>query len=158
MQIEKTLIRLGGCPGWSESSLGAQVILLVLSWGGSILLTHIYWEEFSIHIKWTSPFPILGLSDASFHAYFIWNFCMQTVQTLIRCWVHMSLHCLPMSPKRDARLIWVNSLYDESKFKRDWRLEPILDHTCSCSTSRHWDVWGSGWGYQKSLIIKILAL
>ena len=31
----KTLIRLGGCSGWSESSLGAQVILLVLSWGGS---------------------------------------------------------------------------------------------------------------------------
>ena len=31
----KTLIRLGGCPGWSESSLGAKVILLVLSWGGS---------------------------------------------------------------------------------------------------------------------------
>ena len=31
----KTLIRLGGCPGWSESSLGAHVILLVLSWGGS---------------------------------------------------------------------------------------------------------------------------
>ena len=27
----KTLIRLGGCLGWSESSLGAQVLLLVLS-------------------------------------------------------------------------------------------------------------------------------
>ena len=27
----KTLIRLGGCPGWSESSPGTQVILLVLS-------------------------------------------------------------------------------------------------------------------------------
>ena len=27
----KTLIRLGGCPGWSESSLGAHLILLVLS-------------------------------------------------------------------------------------------------------------------------------
>ena len=27
----KTQIRLGGCPGWSESSLGAQVSLLVLS-------------------------------------------------------------------------------------------------------------------------------
>ena len=25
----------GGCPGWSESSLGAQIIWLVLSWGGS---------------------------------------------------------------------------------------------------------------------------
>ena len=31
----KTLIRLGGCPGWSESLLGIHVILLVLSWGGS---------------------------------------------------------------------------------------------------------------------------
>ena len=29
------LVRLGRCPGWSESSLGAEVILLVLSWGGS---------------------------------------------------------------------------------------------------------------------------
>ena len=31
----KTLIRLGGCQGWSESSLGAHAILLVLSWGGT---------------------------------------------------------------------------------------------------------------------------
>ena len=34
-RTSKTLIRLGGCPGWSESSLGTQVILLVLSLGGS---------------------------------------------------------------------------------------------------------------------------
>ena len=32
---ERRLIRLGGCPGWAESSLGAHAILLVLSWGGS---------------------------------------------------------------------------------------------------------------------------
>ena len=31
------LIRLGGCTNWSESSLGAHVILLVLSCDGSIL-------------------------------------------------------------------------------------------------------------------------
>ena len=31
----KTLIRLGIRPGWSESAVGAQIILLVLSWGGS---------------------------------------------------------------------------------------------------------------------------
>ena len=36
MRSAKTLIRLGGCPGWSESSLGAHATLLVLSWGGSI--------------------------------------------------------------------------------------------------------------------------
>ena len=29
----KTLIRLGGCPGRSESSLGAHAILMVLSCG-----------------------------------------------------------------------------------------------------------------------------
>ena len=33
------LIKLGGCPGWSESSLGAQVILLVLSCCGSNTLS-----------------------------------------------------------------------------------------------------------------------
>ena len=31
-------LRLGGCPGWSESSLGAHVILLVLSRGGSLMM------------------------------------------------------------------------------------------------------------------------
>ena len=31
-----TLIRLVRCPGWFESSLGAHVISLVLSWGGSL--------------------------------------------------------------------------------------------------------------------------
>ena len=35
MRTAKTLIRLGGCPGCSEPSLGAHAILLVLSWGGS---------------------------------------------------------------------------------------------------------------------------
>ena len=35
MRTAKTLIRLGGCPGWSDSSLGTHATLLVLSWGGS---------------------------------------------------------------------------------------------------------------------------
>ena len=38
MRRAKMLIRLGGCPGWSKSSLGAHVILLVLLWGGSSFL------------------------------------------------------------------------------------------------------------------------
>ena len=33
MQTAKTLIRLGGLPGWSESLLGAKVILLDLPEG-----------------------------------------------------------------------------------------------------------------------------
>ena len=35
MRTANTLIRLGGCPGSSESLLGVQVILSVLSCGGS---------------------------------------------------------------------------------------------------------------------------
>ena len=35
MRTAKILIRLGGCSGWSESSLGTHAILLVLSGGGS---------------------------------------------------------------------------------------------------------------------------
>ena len=35
MRTAETLIRLGRCPGWSESSLGPHAILLVLSWVGS---------------------------------------------------------------------------------------------------------------------------
>ena len=33
----KTLIRLSGRPGWSESLLGTHIIKLVLTWGGSFL-------------------------------------------------------------------------------------------------------------------------
>ena len=39
MRTAKNLIRLGGCPGCSESSLGEHAILLVLSRGGSYVLS-----------------------------------------------------------------------------------------------------------------------
>ena len=48
MRTAKTLVRLGGCSGWSESSLGAHAILLVLSRGGSIIVPQfvdsLFWE------------------------------------------------------------------------------------------------------------------
>ena len=42
MRTAKTLIRLDGCPGWPESSLGAHIILLVLSCCGSCLVSIFY--------------------------------------------------------------------------------------------------------------------
>ena len=39
----KTLIRLGGCPGWSESSQGAHATLLVFSCRGSGWCHVCYW-------------------------------------------------------------------------------------------------------------------
>ena len=37
------------------------------------LLTHICPVEFSIVIKWTSPFPVLGMSGVLFHFYSIFD-------------------------------------------------------------------------------------
>ena len=52
MQTTKTLIRIGGCLGWSESSLGAHAILLVLSWGGSNVSAGR--QHYSVKLKKTS--------------------------------------------------------------------------------------------------------
>ena len=38
LSTQRRLIRLGGCPGWYESSLGTHVSLLVLSRGGSYVV------------------------------------------------------------------------------------------------------------------------
>ena len=50
MQTAKTLIRLGGCPGWSESSLGAQS----LYWFCHVA-AHI--QVMFMVAKWVSLFP-----------------------------------------------------------------------------------------------------
>ena len=44
----KTLIRLDGCPGWPESLLGAHVRLLVLSWGSSIIILILKYQQLFI--------------------------------------------------------------------------------------------------------------
>ena len=54
MRTAKNLIRLGGCPGWSESLLGARVILLVLSCCG--YLKGIIVDCLRILCKWPKRF------------------------------------------------------------------------------------------------------
>ena len=52
MQTAKTLIRLGRYQGWSESSLGAQVILLVLSCGSSDMKkSQKRWQRLLLHLN-----------------------------------------------------------------------------------------------------------
>ena len=48
----KTLIRLGGCPGWSESSLGTHAILSVLSCGGSLNFEFTLKFVMCLHLTW----------------------------------------------------------------------------------------------------------
>ena len=47
----KTLIRLRGCPGWSESLLGAQIILSVLSLDGSYHTYILIFKNTSLHMQ-----------------------------------------------------------------------------------------------------------
>ena len=72
--------------------------------------------EFPILINWTSPFPFEGLLGGIFHFYSNLNrtFCEQKVhgdpdQAPHSAASDLGLHCLPMSHKKDARLIWANS-------------------------------------------------
>ena len=50
LSASKDLIRPGGCPGWSESSLGTHAILLILLWGGSFYLSWLLWNDWLDHI------------------------------------------------------------------------------------------------------------
>ena len=62
-----------------------------------------------ILINWTSPFPFLGLFGGIFIQILKRNFCKQTYenpdQTLPFALSDLVLHCLPISHKKDARLI-----------------------------------------------------
>ena len=80
----------------------------------SLCLTHLCRMDFPISINSMGSFPILGLLGGIFpsHSNFNRTFCKQTVETLIRrphyVASDLGLHCLLMSHKNDAGLIWVN--------------------------------------------------
>ena len=77
----------------------------------SALLTHLSRMNFPISISRTSLFQILGVLSSifQFYSYSYRTFWEPTVVTLIRhsAASDLGLHCLPMSHKKDARLIWV---------------------------------------------------
>ena len=64
----------------------------------------------SIIINWTSQFPILGVSGVLFNFYSISNslFLLANSEDPDQAASDLGLHCLLMSQKWDARLIWVN--------------------------------------------------
>ena len=66
MRTAKTLIRLGRCPGWSQSLLGAQVILLVLLCGSSSTIFLIWMKNGAIH---SIPFSQLSQKWCLFETY-----------------------------------------------------------------------------------------
>ena len=91
-------------------------------------------------ISRTIPFPILGVSGGIFHLYQI--LIDRTVSKLgdplqipHKVVSDLGLHCLPMSPKKDARLVWhkveaIPLLYTQSRdadgyLGQDWVSSPL---------------------------------
>ena len=74
LSTQRRLIRLGGCPGWAESSLGA-VILLVLSCCGSY--THL-----SVSLDHKTNYGIFCVSSFTKNFIFFFFFNRVTVQCI----------------------------------------------------------------------------
>ena len=51
-QSDQSLLSAWRCPGWSESSMGAHAILLVLSWGGSTVVIILKYSRCNVTIQW----------------------------------------------------------------------------------------------------------
>ena len=116
MRTAKTLIRLGGCPGWSVSSLGAHAILLVLSRGGSIIRhCHIY----PLHYRHCIQKQYIQLRDVLHRGYFCcklgkiqnwekWRLILIGKGTEI--WPHRKGRKSPEWPQRQSNRRILNSL------------------------------------------------
>ena len=63
MQRVKTLIWLGGCPGWSESSLGTQVILLFCHVAAQMSL---FWKRAEETDQWLIHLHTWALGDINY--------------------------------------------------------------------------------------------
>ena len=66
MLTAKTLIRLGKCPGWSESSLGAHATLFVLSCCGSNILSFTKTWNWNLHKKYDEFYTNLNWLEEKF--------------------------------------------------------------------------------------------
>ena len=67
-------------------------------------MPNVFSQSYQLHQS-ISVIRVVGIFR--FYSNFKRNFCKQTVENLIVAF-DLVLHCLPMSHKEDARLVWVN--------------------------------------------------
>ena len=104
MQTAKTLIRLGGCPGWSESSLDA-VILLVLSCRGSYVVVGLSNIYGSLHDK-TNKMTFAPSEDLDQPGHpWVWS------ASLLSAWKNL---CYPLKAQQRLRSDWADAPADLS--------------------------------------------
>ena len=132
-QTAKTLIRLGECPGWSESLLGAQVIWLVLSWGGSFL-------DVSV------SFPLMfwcRVWDMDFDCISSWSLSFQFTSLTLRALAGSPAHPVPLSLISLCllRKRWTKTA--EKKKQQESKVDKgrfsILNYSCCTMAIRFWN-------------------
>ena len=104
MRTVKTLIRLGGCPGWSESSLGTHATLLVLS----RVVSHVYMH------RWGSVYRFVHqIMSKCIVLRFV---CVEKEYTFFIC-VFLFMHCSFLSP---IKAIIIVAIYIYGPFFDVW--------------------------------------
>ena len=86
------------------TSTWRQILVIVIQNFSCCILTHICLMDFPILINFTSPFSFKGCLVYFFHFYHMFDRISCSAAS------DQVLHCLPMSQKWDARLIWVNQV------------------------------------------------
>ena len=92
----KTLIRLGRCPVWSESLLGTQIILLVLSCSGSFIFSSIS-EQSITSVAFNSTGDWIALGCSGLGQLLVWEWQSETY--VMKQQGHFNnMQCLAYSP------------------------------------------------------------
>ena len=126
MQTAKTLIS----PGWSESSLDAQVILLILSCCGADGI-------FPIHVLWRQLlYSVMQVKSGLWQTFHIWAPSSEFVSSSIPSWQIVTAHAQPFRGARD--LVFCLEVPLDSLLARDlvFYLEVPLDSLLAGKTAR----------------------
>ena len=99
------------------------------------ILTHMWRMDFPILITLMSPLSFLGASGGIFQLSMKIKYANRIVPDERPRFAasHLGLFCLPLSHKKDARLIWVKLVSQVPQFLKFMR--HLFIHTCICEAT-----------------------
>ena len=115
---QRRLIRLGGCPGWSESSLGAHSLCWFCHEAGQLCLSQRYYftRQQNLFISYTIDIPPYLVDKTSI--YHCSKGCFSSSSAFLWLFV-LSLFCSALRSPRYGKLCWLSacvSMFVVSRF------------------------------------------
>ena len=122
--------RLWSCPAWSESPLGAKVILLVLSWGGSTAMHALTWRDIGDRSSGCVSVDIHPRSEDG-------NYPTKGLQCSYEP-PHDKTHKMTVRPEKTQISLGIHPDWSESSLCTQWvAKDPSFLH----ADSGDWSVW-----------------